>query len=144
MRAEKHICIALVALMALPACAAVKGAKSAVGTSPVGADEKILVSYPAPILGQWEPGPKPCRLPLDYDSDAGFTVLPTLLQGYERSNEPHRVQRVSEEPQVWRIESTERHAEDSSRVTDIFVLRGDYLTVTDGQRSTTYRRCHKD
>lgn len=100
--------------------------------------------YPAEVIGQWEPGPNPCRLPLTYDSDSGFRIESALLQGYEHTNTPKRVQVISKVPLAWRIESMEEHYEDQDAVTDIFVLSGEYLTVTDGQRSTTYRKCYPD
>lgn len=99
-------------------------------------------AYPAEIHGQWEPGPNPCRLPLTYDSDSGFKITPDLLQGYEHTNAPKRVQTISRSPLAWRIEAAEKFDGNEIAVTDIFVVEGDYLTVTDGQRSTTYRKCY--
>jgi len=99
-------------------------------------------AYPTQILGQWEPGPEPCRLPLTYDSDAGFKITSAILQGYEHTNTPKVVSLISKTPQAWRIESIEEYEGKQEPVTDIFVIEGDYLTVTDGQRSETYRKCH--
>lgn len=130
----------LVALLALPACSTAKGPTKA---DPVQAQPVSANTYPAEILGQWEPGPNLCNLPLTYDSDAGFKIAPKLLQGYEHTNTPKRVQVISQSPQAWRIEAIEQHDGEQDDVVDIFVLSGsDYLTVTDGQRSTTYRKCH--
>lgn len=98
-------------------------------------------SYPAALIGQWEPSPNPCKLPLTYDSDAGFKITARLLQGYEHSDTPKKVQQISVAPKAWRIEAIEEHDEDKTPVVDIYVLSGDYLTVTDGERSTTYNRC---
>lgn len=99
-------------------------------------------TYPAQILGQWEPGPEPCRLPLNYDSDAGFKITPQMLQGYEHTDTSTSVVALSESPQAWRIEAIEEYEGKQNVVTDIYVLKGDYLTVTDGQQSRTYRKCH--
>lgn len=99
-------------------------------------------TYPIQILGQWEPGPEPCRLPLTYDSDSGFKITPQMLQGYEHTDTSKSVVALSELPQAWRIEAIEEYEGKQSVVTDIYVLKGDYLTVTDGQQSRTYRKCH--
>lgn len=99
-------------------------------------------TYPTQILGQWEPGPEPCRLPLTYDSDSGFKITPQMLQGYEHTDTSKSVVALSELPQAWRIEAIEEYEGKQSVVTDIYVLKGDYLTVTDGQQSRTYRKCH--
>lgn len=106
------------------------------------AQENSLPGYPDQVLGRWEPGPGPCRLPLDYDSTAGFEVRPQLLQGYEHTNTPKAVQLLSSSPPAWRIESIEEHDGVEDKVTDIFVVDNDHLTVTDGRNTNTYRRCH--
>jgi hypothetical protein len=118
-------------------------AKKAANASPLSESGDVVTKYPDEVLGQWEPGPQPCRLPLTYDSDAGFKIIPGLLQGFEHTNTPKRVQVISSPPQAWRIESLKQFDEDRLAVIDIFVLSGDYLTVTDGQRSSTYRKCHQ-
>ena len=79
---------------------------------------------------------------LTYDSDAGFKITSAILQGYEHTNRPKLVSLISKTPQAWRIESIEEYEGKQEPVTDIFVIEGDYLTVTDGQRSETYRKCH--
>jgi len=99
-------------------------------------------TYPIQILGQWEPGPEPCRLPLNYDSGAGFNITPKMLQGYEHTRAPKSVAALSKSPQTWRIDAIEEYEGTQDVVTDIYVLNDDYLTVTDGQQSRTYRKCH--
>lgn len=140
MGTDRRAYLLLTAFLALPACSM---AKEATTTGAAPAQPISASMYPAEILGQWEPGPNLCNLPLTYDSDAGFKITPKLLQGYEHSNTPKRVQAISQSPRAWRIEAVEQHDGEQDDVVDIFVLNGsDYLTVTDGQRSTTYRKCH--
>ncbi|MEH6419905.1 hypothetical protein [Pseudomonas sp. CGJS7] len=78
---------------------------------------------------------------MTYDSDGGFKIAARMLQGYEHSDTPKKVQMISQAPKAWRIEAIEEYGEDRNAVVDIYVLNGDYLTVTDGERSTTYNRC---
>ncbi len=134
---------ALALLLVLPACslAKVPGATSA-AVKMSAARKSPEPSYPAALIGQWEPGPNPCKLPLTYDSDGGFKIAARRLQGYEHSDTPKHVQQISAAPKAWRIEAIEEYHEDKNPVVDIYVLSGDYLTVTDGERSTTYNRCH--
>lgn len=143
MRTGKIVGSALALLLVLPTCSLAKGpgaTSSAIKTS--AARKSQGPSYPAVLIGQWEPGPNPCKLPLTYDSDGGFTIAARRLQGYEHSDTPKQVQQISAAPKAWRIEAIEEHDEDKNPVVDIYVLSGDYLTVTDGERSTTYNRCH--
>lgn len=142
MRIGKIVGSALALLFVLPACSLAKGPGAAPGAVKMSATRKSLESsYPAALAGQWEPGPNPCKLPLTYDSDAGFKIAARLLQGYEHSDTPKKVQQISAAPKAWRIEAIEEHDEDKNPVVDIYVLSGDYLTVTDGERSTTYNKC---
>ena len=142
MRVGKAIGSMLALLLVLPACSLAKGAGAApVAVKTSAAENSLGSSYPAALIGQWEPGPHPCKLPLTYDSDAGFKIAARLLQGYEHSDTPKKVQQISVAPKAWRIEAIEAHDEDKTPVVDIYVLSGDYLTVTDGERSTTYNRC---
>lgn len=132
----------LALFLVLPACSLAKGPGATQGAAKISAAQKSQgASYPAALIGQWEPGPNPCKLPLTYDSDGGFKITARLLQGYEHSDTPKSVQQISKVPKAWRIEAIEEHDEDKTPVVDIYVLSGDYLTVTDGERSTTYNRC---
>lgn len=142
MRIGKIVGSALALLLVFPVCSLAKGpgaTQSAFKMS--AAQDSPVSSYPAALIGRWEPGPNPCKLPLTYDSDAGFKIAARSLQGYEHTDTPKKVQQISVAPKAWRIEAVEEHDEDRNPVVDIYVLSGDYLTVTDGERSTTYNRC---
>lgn len=142
MRVQIIIGLAFAVSMVLPACSFAKGpapTQGLVRTSVAGEGQRP--AYPAALIGQWEPGPNQCNLPLTYDSDSGFKITARMLQGYEHSDTPKKVQLISGTPKAWRIEAIEEHDEDKRPVVDIYVLSGDSLTVTDGKRSTTYNRC---
>jgi hypothetical protein len=142
MRVGNIVGSVLALFLVLPACALAKGPAARQGAVKMSAAQKSQwASYPVALIGQWEPGPNPCKLPLTYDSDAGFKIAARLLQGYEHSDTPKKVQQISAAPKAWRIEAIEEHDEDKNPVVDIYVLSGNYLTVTDGERSTTYNRC---
>lgn len=100
-------------------------------------------TYPAQIRGTWEPGPYPCQLPLEYDSDAGFEIKQSILLGYEHQNKPTYIQKISSAPEAWRIESIEEYGGKLSREVEIFVLDKDSMTITDGDSAETYNRCKK-
>lgn len=134
-----HVILLAAAAWLLASCGTTVAAQSPASPSEANTDTAV---YPPEILGQWEPGPRPCRLPLTYDSDAGFRIESRILQGYEHTNTPAEVRAISDKPKAWRIESTKRWDEDQLSVIEIFVLSEDSLTVTDGQRSTTYQKCY--
>ncbi|SDZ11025.1 hypothetical protein SAMN04487939_11654 [Lysobacter sp. yr284] len=143
MRVKRIIGLAFAISLVLPACSFAKEPGPAQGLVKESVTGKRQgPTYPASLIGQWEPGPNPCKLPLAYDSDGGFKIAARMLQGYEHSDTPKRVQLISDTPKAWRIEAIEEHDGDKNPVVDIYVLSGDYLTVTDGERSTTYNRCH--
>lgn len=142
MRVQRVIGLAFAASLALPACSFAKGpapTQGLVKTSAAGEGQRP--AYPAALIGQWEPGPHQCKIPLAYDSDGGFKITARMLQGYEHSDTPKKVQLISDTPKAWRIEAIEEHAEDKRPVVDIYVLGGDSLAVTNGKRATTYSRC---
>jgi hypothetical protein len=140
MRIRRIIGLAFAILLVLPACSLAKEPRSTRGAEKTNA-AGAATTYPPAIVGQWEPGPRPCKLPLSYDSDGGFKIAARVLQGYEHSDVPKRVWLISDAPKAWRIEAIEEHDGEKNPVVDIYVLSGNYLTVTDGERSTTYSRC---
>lgn len=144
MRVQRVIVLAFaILLLVSPAGSLANEPRSKPESVKMGAGGRESASaYPAALVGQWEPGPNPCKLPLTYDSDGGFKISTHVLQGYEHSDTPKRVRLISGAPKAWRIEAIEQHDGDKNPVVDLYVLSGDYLTVTDGERSTTYNRCH--
>lgn len=140
------VLLLLLVAWGLSACGATRAAPSQSSPSPSRQVQTTSTesAYPTELLGQWEPGPRPCRLPLIYDSDAGFRIESRSMQGYEYTNTPMEVQAISDNPSAWRIESLKAWDDDQLSVTEIFVLSEDSLTVTDGQRSTTYQRCYPE
>ncbi|HJR74854.1 MAG TPA: hypothetical protein VJ806_14595 [Luteimonas sp.] len=101
-------------------------------------------AFPPQVRGTWEPGPAPCRLPLDYDSDAGFEIRPEILIGYEHTQKPTKVQQISVNPNAWRVESIEEYDGNKTRKIEIYVLHDDSMTVANQSMSQQYNRCHNN
>lgn len=97
--------------------------------------------FPEELIGQWEPGPRRCVLPLDFESDASFRIDSNLLTGYEHTSTPESIEKLSDEPSTWRITSTTRWDDNEHRIVEIYVLDGDWLAVVDGANATSYSRC---
>jgi len=118
------------------------GAETATSELSARGGEGPTSRFPAQLFGTWDLGPRPCRLPVNADSDSPVRIESGVLQGYEHFETPKRVERISEAPAAWRIASTETYL--GSQVTQevrIFVLSGDSLVVTDGTQARHYRKC---
>ncbi|MDH5834827.1 hypothetical protein [Luteimonas kalidii] len=98
--------------------------------------------FPSQLFGTWDLGPRPCRLPVNEDSDSPIRIEAELIQGYEHFETPVRVERISDMPTAWRITTSETYL--GSQVTDdvrIFVADGDRLVITSGAETQQYRKC---
>ena len=100
------------------------------------------VSMPKELQGVWQPGPHPCVLPGNLDSDSRIEIKPHVIQGYEHSSVPLKVTRVSTSPEAWRIEYLETYGGYDDRYAAIFALSGERaMTVVDESRPEIYFRC---
>ena len=100
------------------------------------------VSMPMELQGVWQPGPEPCVLPGNLDSDSRIEIKTYVIQGYEHSSVPLKVTRVSASPAAWRIEYLETYGGYNDRYAAIFALSGDRaMTVVDESRPEIYVRC---
>lgn len=100
------------------------------------------MQYPAPLRGVWDLEPAPCRLIDGTESDSRFTITPSLLQGYEHSDVPRSVERISGYPQAWRIVAESNIAPPGIQQDgDIYTLDGNRLTIGDGPDARSYVRC---
>ncbi|HEL5400967.1 hypothetical protein [Stenotrophomonas maltophilia] len=117
----------LLKVLALPAALLLAGAADA-------------VVFPKELRGTWDIGPEACRLPLSADSDTVIRIEARRLVGFENVDTPRRITRLSTGVLAWSVASESNVAPGVS-LEDIYVLKGDNLTVTDGETTRTYRRC---
>lgn len=117
----------LLRVLALPAALLLAGAADA-------------VVFPKELRGTWDIGPEACRLPLSADSDTVIRIEARRLVGFENVDTPRRITRLSTGVLAWSVASESNVAPGVS-LEDIYVLKGDNLTVTDGETTRTYRRC---
>lgn len=96
--------------------------------------------FPAELVGSWDLGPEPCRLPLNPDADSPIRIEGRQVLRYEDIDTARRIKRVSTMPMAWQVVATSAAAPDV--VThDLYVVEGDSLTVTNGSEAVKYRRC---
>ena len=119
----------LLVLISISAADEVSAAKS--GPSPV---------YPKELQGTWDLGPDSCRLPINPDADSPIQVEMTRLMGYEHQETLVSIRRVSENPIAWRVVATSDIAPGIT-TTDLYIVKDDHLTISDGETSKKYRRC---
>lgn len=96
--------------------------------------------FPKELRGTWNIGPELCKLPLSADSDTVIRIEARRLLGFENVDTPRRITRLSTGVLAWSVASESSVAPGIS-LEDIYVLKGDTLTVTDGETTKTYRRC---
>lgn len=97
--------------------------------------------FPQQIHGTWDLGPGPCKLPVNPDSDSVIRIKGDLIQGYEDTETPRRVSRISDDPMAWRVEGTESYGGEEVDYTSIFVVNDDSLVMTSGTHAVHYVRC---
>lgn len=98
--------------------------------------------FPAEILGVWDEYPLPCVSDGPSDSDMRVRFTGRVLHAYEHNEDLHSIQRITESPLTWRVVAISDNAPaDIQGEADIYVLRGDALTITNGERAYTYIRC---
>lgn len=99
-------------------------------------------NFPSQLLGTWDLGPRPCRLPVRDDSDSPIRIEVGVLRGYEHLETPLKVEQVSASPAAWRVESAETYlGSQTSAEVRIFVADGDSLVITDGATVQHYMKC---
>ena len=96
--------------------------------------------YPKELQGTWDLGPDSCRLPINPDADSPIQVEMTRLMGYEHQETLVSIRRVSENPLAWRVVATSDIAPGIT-TTDLYIVKDDHLTISDGETSKKYRRC---
>ncbi|WNH54539.1 hypothetical protein [Stenotrophomonas oahuensis] len=96
--------------------------------------------FPKEVIGTWDLGPEACKLPVNPDSDTPIEIQPQRLLGFESTDTLRRIAQISNAPVAWSV-STESNLALGVGVDEIYVLKGDHLTITDGEAVRSYRRC---
>jgi len=102
------------------------------------------VRMPKALRGMWDWGPTACKLELSPDTQSPIWIDAKSVRGYETNDVPFKVTRVHIKPSIWVIESRDPEVAPDIASTDIYVLSGDHLTITNGERSFDYHRCKVD
>lgn len=100
--------------------------------------------FPRELQGVWEGGVTSCRKPGNLDSDQRIEIQARKLLDYEQWQELIEVSPLSKAPLAWSVRSKLHIDDESTRVTDIFLLSGKdhgLLTVVNDSQSTQYVRC---
>ncbi len=99
-----------------------------------------LAMMPKQLHGTWDAAPGGCKSPVAYDTQSLIRIGSRATHGYEMKQVPIRVRRVSMDPAVWVITKGSDAAPGIS-FSEVYVLKGNFLTITDGERSTDFHRC---
>jgi hypothetical protein len=101
-----------------------------------------LKQFPAELQGTWDEYPTPCKVAGVVDSDARISIESAALRGYENNDALRSIEKLSAAPPTWRVVTISDVAPaEIQGEADIYVLRGDTLTITNGERSYTHVRC---
>lgn len=98
--------------------------------------------FPTEVLGVWDAYPLPCIDNGPSDSDTRIHIEAGVVHGYENNDALRSIERISGAPMTWRVVTISDIAPvEIQGEADIYVLRGDTLTITNGERAHTYIRC---
>jgi hypothetical protein len=98
--------------------------------------------FPSEIQGVWDAYPLPCAADVPSDSDARIQIEGDVLHGYENNDALRSIEPIAESPMAWRVVTTSDIAPaEIQGEADIYVLRGNALTITNGERTHTFIRC---
>lgn len=105
-------------------------------------DSGAGAQFPSELLGVWDAYPLPCVDDGPSDSDTRIHIEMDVLHGYENNDVLESIERISEAPMTWRVVTISDIAPSEIQgEADIYVLRTDTLTITNGERANTYIRC---
>lgn len=100
--------------------------------------------FPPELHGVWEGGVTSCKKPGNRDSDVRIEIADRKLFGYEDSQDLLEITQVSVAPLAWKVRSRLHVYEETSELTEIFVISGSdkgQLTIVDESHSMQYARC---
>lgn len=116
-------------LFMVPGCGAASATKA-----------RQSVAYPQELQGAWDLGPHSCKLPVNPDADSPIRIEANRLRGHEHQETPVAIRPVSSNPHAWVVSAMSDIAP-SIRTDDLYILKGDYLVISDGESVRQYRRC---
>lgn len=119
---------------------ALNSAMVALVLAPMGALASNAVRMPKVLRGMWDYGPNPCRLELSPDTQSPIYIDAKSTHGYESRKVPVETTRVHHDQQIWVI-TTASDAASGLTDSEVYVFSGNFLTITNGERSFDYRRC---
>lgn len=99
-----------------------------------------VVVFPKGLQGTWDLGPQVCKLPVNPDSDSPIRIESGRVFGYEHVETPLRISAASARPSAWTVTAISGAAP-GVKTDDLYILKGDYLTISDGATTRQYRRC---
>lgn len=109
--------------------------------SAIASDERHqAATYPKELRGMWDLGPQACKLPVNPDSDSPLRIESGRIVGYEHVDTPLHIRAVSTKPLAWTVTTTADIAP-SIKTSDVYILKGDHLTISDGETTRQCRRC---
>jgi hypothetical protein len=103
-------------------------------------DKRQAATYPNELRGTWDIGPQACKLPVNPDSDTPLRIEVARVLGYEHVETPLQIRAVATDPRAWTVTATSDIAP-GIKTSDVYILKGDHLTITDGETVRQYRRC---
>lgn len=103
-------------------------------------EKRQAVTYPKELQGTWDIAPQACKLPVSPDSDSPLQIESGRVLGYEHVEKPLRIRAVASHPLAWTV-TTISDIAPGIETTDVYILKGDHLTISDGESTRQYRRC---
>lgn len=115
----------------------------------VGVSNAVVASQPGPsstfpsaLRGVWDMYPHPCVANEVSDSDMRFAIDQRVRSNHEHKDVLKSIEQLATSPPTWRVTTTsDLGPSDNKPQASIYVLKGKYLAVTDGERAETYIRC---
>lgn len=97
-------------------------------------------SFPEELRSFWEPS-LPCDGRETSDRDSRFQITATQRLNYEEIEDVVSTELLTQSPQTWRIVTTSNVGSPDLQQPRIYVLKKDFLAVSDGQSARMYSRC---
>lgn len=105
------------------------------------AKQKSL-KFPKIIQHSWQLDAHRCRESELQYNEGRLVITPNAAHMNEETIKPQKIAEISRDPLAWRIHAISNIAPPEIQTTaDIYVLNGDYLTITDGKTTREFVRC---
>lgn len=116
---------------------AVAAASASARPAPV----QLPPQLPPQLRGAWSMGGGSCRLPRDLYAENVIRIFARRIDAYESTFTARQVTRVTSYPSAWRMVMDEDFYDDVNRSNSLYVLSGDVLRISEGNRTDRYVRC---